>query len=108
MPCGKDGQDVGGWDYESIAELTSEFRRQMPSKGGYSHYQWFKRPGRANYRLDCAVYALAALAMSRLRIDTCDVQRIEARELGREKSRTESGSTATLGTASRFGAINAA
>jgi phage terminase large subunit GpA-like protein len=63
------GEDVHAWDLESIAELTAEYRRQMPSKGGYSHYQWFKRPGHANHRLDCSVLCLAGLALSRLRID---------------------------------------
>ncbi len=37
-----------------------------------------------NHRLDCLVYALAALALSRLKIDDCDLQRTEARNVGKE------------------------
>lgn len=103
LPCGMNGEDVRGWDFESIAELTAEYRRQMPSKGGYTHYQWFKRPGRANHRLDCAVLCLAGLALSRLRIDDCNLQRIEARELAREKSYSESNQPVST---IKYGAIN--
>jgi phage terminase large subunit GpA-like protein len=104
LPSGRNGQDVGGWDLETLAELTAEYRRQMPSKGGYTRRQWFKRPGRPNHRLDCAAYALAALAMSRLKIDTCDLQRIEAREL--EKQQKEKPAGESYEQPIRYGAIN--
>jgi phage terminase large subunit GpA-like protein len=83
LPCGVNGEDVGGWDAETIGELTSEYRRQTNVRG-YQISRWYKRSGRANHRLDCLVYALAALALSRLKIDDCEIQRVEARNVGKE------------------------
>lgn len=77
------GEIKGGWDQEAIAELTAEYRRETNQRG-YTIAQWYKRTGRANHRLDCLVYGLAALAMSRLKIDDCEVQRTEARNVGKE------------------------
>jgi phage terminase large subunit GpA-like protein len=82
LPCGPNGEDKGGWDQETIAELTAEYRRQTNIRG-YTVSRWYKRSGRANHRLDCAVYALAALALSRLKIDDCPPQRTEARNIGK-------------------------
>jgi phage terminase large subunit GpA-like protein len=88
LPCGPNGEDKGGWTVEAIAELTSEYRRQANLRG-YTITRWFKRSGRPNHRLDCLVYALAALRMSRLKIDTCELQRIEARNADKpEKQQT--------------------
>ena len=42
LPCGKNGEDVGGWDQETIAELTAEYRRQTNVRG-YVVSRWFKR-----------------------------------------------------------------
>jgi phage terminase large subunit GpA-like protein len=89
LPAGRQGEDVRGWDFETVAELTSEYRRQLPARGGYTTYQRFKRPGRPNHRLDTLVYALAALSMSRLKIDTCPPQRIKARTLLKEQQEAE-------------------
>ncbi len=84
LPCGPNSEDVGGWDEGTIAELTAEYRRQTNVRG-YTITRWFKRSGRPNHRLDCAVYALAALTLSRLKIDDCEVQRVEARNVGKEE-----------------------
>jgi phage terminase large subunit GpA-like protein len=84
LPCGPNGEVKGGWDQEAIAELTAEYRRQTNLRG-YTISRWYKRTGRPNHRLDCAVYALAALALSRLKIDDCEVQRVEARNVGRNE-----------------------
>jgi phage terminase large subunit GpA-like protein len=84
LPCGPNGEDKGGWDQEAIAELTAEYRRQTNVRG-YAISRWYKRSGRPNHRLDCAVYALAALTLSRLKIDDCEVQRVEALNLGKEE-----------------------
>ena len=84
LPCGPNGEDKGGWDQETIAELTAEYRRQTNIRG-YTVSRWYKRTGRPNHRLDCAVYALAALALSRLKIDDCELQRVEARNVGRKE-----------------------
>jgi phage terminase large subunit GpA-like protein len=90
LPCGPHGEDVGGWDQETIAELTAEYRRQSNLRG-YTVSRWYKKSGRANHRLDCFVYALAALSISRLKIDDCEIQRIEARNIGKpEKSQERS------------------
>ncbi len=90
LPCGPQGEDVGGWDQETIAELTAEYRRQSNLRG-YTVSRWYKKSGRANHRLDCFVYALAALSISRLKIDDCEIQRIEARNIGKpEKSQERS------------------
>jgi phage terminase large subunit GpA-like protein len=80
LPCNADGSDKGGWDVEAIAELTAEYRRQT-NVHGYTITRWHKRPGRPNHRLDCFTYALAALAISRLKIDDCELQRIEGRNV---------------------------
>lgn len=84
LPCGKNGENVGGWDQETIAELTAEYRRQSNLRG-YTISRWYKRGGRPNHRLDCAVYALAALTLSRLKIDDCELQRVEVRNVGRNE-----------------------
>ena len=84
LPCGPDGEDKGGWDQETIAELTAEYRRQTNLRG-YTISRWYKKSGRPNHRLDCLVYALAGLAISRLKIDDCEIQRIEARNIGKSE-----------------------
>ena len=84
LPCGPNGEVKGGWDQEAIAELTAEYRRQTNLRG-YTISRWYKRTGRPNHRLDCAVYALAALTLSKLKIDDCEVQRVEARNVGRNE-----------------------
>jgi phage terminase large subunit GpA-like protein len=93
LPCGPHGEDVGGWDQETISELTAEYRRQTNLRG-YTVSRWYKKSGRPNHRGDCFVYALAALALSRLKIDDCELKRIEARNVGkldeREKNRERS------------------
>jgi phage terminase large subunit GpA-like protein len=83
LPCGTNGEDKGGWDQEAIAELTAEYRRQTNVRG-YAVSRWYKRSGQSNHRLDCAVYGLAALALSRLKIDECEVQRVEARNVDKK------------------------
>jgi phage terminase large subunit GpA-like protein len=85
LPAGPNGEDKGGWDQEAIAELTGEYRRQSKVRG-YTVSRWFKRSGRPNHRLDCCVYALAALSLSRIKIDDCEIQRIEARNVGKPES----------------------
>jgi phage terminase large subunit GpA-like protein len=82
LPCGANGEVKGGWDLEAVAELTAEYRRQANFRG-YTISRWYKRSGRPNHRLDCLVYALAALAISRLKIDDCALQRVEARNVGK-------------------------
>jgi phage terminase large subunit GpA-like protein len=82
LPCGTNGEVAGGWDMEAVAELTAEYRRQTNLRG-YTISRWYKRSGRPNHRLDCLVYALAALAISRLKIDDCALQRTEARNVGK-------------------------
>jgi hypothetical protein len=84
LPCGPNGEDRGGWDQETIAELTAEYRRQTNLRG-YTISRWYKKSGRPNHRLDCLVYALAALAISLLKIDNCALQRVEARNVGKSE-----------------------
>jgi phage terminase large subunit GpA-like protein len=38
--------------------------------------------------LDCFVYALAALALARLKIDDCELQRTEAKNVGSQPEKT--------------------
>ena len=83
---GPNGEVKGGWDAETIAELTAEYRRQSNIRG-YTISRWYKRSGRPNHRLDCMVYALAALSLSRLKIDDCEVQRVEARNVGENEAK---------------------
>jgi phage terminase large subunit GpA-like protein len=89
LPCAADGGVKGGWDIEAVAELTAEYRRQS-SLRGYTVTTWHKRSGRPNHRLDCLVYSLAALAISRLKIDDCAPQRIEARFVGKPEAEKDS------------------
>lgn len=87
LPCGRNGEVAGNWDQETIAELTAEYRRQSNQRG-YTINGWHKKSGRANHRLDCLVYALAALSISRLKIDDCEIQRTEARHLGKQEKQS--------------------
>jgi phage terminase large subunit GpA-like protein len=96
LPCGPNGEDKGGWDAEAIAELTAEYRRQTNLRG-YTITRWFKRSGRPNHRLDCFVYSLAALALSRLKIDECELQRVEARNAGKTAVTKNSGNKSPFG-----------
>ena len=82
LPRGENGEDVGGWTCETIAELTAEYRKQTNLRG-YVITRWHKRAGRANHRLDAVIYSMAALQMSRLKIDSCELQRTEAKNLGK-------------------------
>ena len=84
LPCGPNGEVKGGWDADAVAELTAEYRRRTNLRG-YTVARWHKRSGRPNHRLDCVVYALAALAISRLKIDDCALQRVEARNVGKSE-----------------------
>jgi phage terminase large subunit GpA-like protein len=86
LPCGPNGEVKGGWDSETVAELTAEYRRQTNLRG-YTVSRWYKRSGRPNHRLDCLVYALAGLAISRLKIDACELQRVEVRNVGKPDER---------------------
>jgi phage terminase large subunit GpA-like protein len=88
LPCGENGEVAGGWDIDAIAELTAEYRRQSNSRG-YTISRWYKKSGRPNHRLDCFVYALAGLAISRLKIDDCELQRVEARNVGKPERERE-------------------
>jgi phage terminase large subunit GpA-like protein len=88
LPCGPYGEVKGGWDSEAIAELTAEYRRETNVRG-YVISRWYKRTGQANHRLDCLVYALAALTLSRLKIDDCDLQRVEAKNVGKPEEEKE-------------------
>jgi phage terminase large subunit GpA-like protein len=88
LPRGANGEDKGGWDAETINELTAEYRRQTNSRG-YTITRWHKKLGKPNHRGDCLVYALAALMMTRLKIDECAVQRIEARNVGKADVKPE-------------------
>lgn len=87
LPMGPHGEDKGGWTQGAISELTSEYRRQT-SLRGYVITRWHRRSGQPNHRLDCVVYSMGALSLSRLRLETCDVQRIEARNIGKAESTT--------------------
>jgi hypothetical protein len=44
---------------------------------------------RLPHRLDCFLYSLPALAMSRLKIDECAFQRTEAKNVGKEPEKKE-------------------
>jgi len=88
LPCGVNGEDAGGWDIEAVAELTAEYRREMNVRG-YTVTRWYKRMGRANHRLDCFLYGLGALSISRLKIDECALQRVEAKNVGKEPEKKE-------------------
>ncbi|HET9376150.1 MAG TPA: terminase gpA endonuclease subunit [Chthoniobacterales bacterium] len=71
-----------------MAELTAEYRREQNVRG-YTVTRWHKRADRPNHRLDCFVYALAALALARLKIDDCELQRTEAKNVGKEPEKKE-------------------
>jgi hypothetical protein len=112
---GSQRRSQSDWDAETIAELTAEYRRQSNIRG-YTISRWYKRSGRPNHRLDCMVYALAALSLSRLKIDDCEVQRVEARNVGENEAKKNAaavkwgpqkmvaGSDAGIGGVAGFGA----
>jgi phage terminase large subunit GpA-like protein len=84
--CGPNGETVGGWDPEATAEVTAEYLQEY-NRYGYTKKRWHKVPGRPNHRLDCWLYALAALHIARLKIDDCDIVRTEARNVGTQKEK---------------------
>jgi phage terminase large subunit GpA-like protein len=88
LPCGVNGEVAGGWDLEAVSELTSEYRREEYVRG-YTLTRWHKRSARANHRLDCFVYSLAALALARLKIDDCELQRTEAKNVGKQPEKND-------------------
>jgi len=88
IPRGPNGEEVRGFDSDTISELTAEYRRKTV-KNGYAVYHWFRRSGRPNHRLDAFVYALAAALLSRLKFDAADPQRIPKAELERRQKEKE-------------------
>jgi phage terminase large subunit GpA-like protein len=82
------GEVAGGWHIEAVSELTAAYRREQHVRG-YTVTRWHKPADRANHRLDCFVYALGALAISRLKIDDCALQRVEAKNVGQEPGEKE-------------------
>jgi hypothetical protein len=64
-----------GFNLESLSEFTAEYRTKKVVSG-YPVYSWHKYHGRANQRLDCFVYALAAALLSRVKFDCAEPQRI--------------------------------
>jgi phage terminase large subunit GpA-like protein len=88
IPTAPDGgSGITGWHGDAIEELNSEYL-QSTVQHGYTIHRWHKRPGQPNHRLDCFVYALAALAISRLKIDDCEIQRTEARYVGKQEEQS--------------------
>jgi phage terminase large subunit GpA-like protein len=87
IPCGPNGEDKGGWTQEATEELNAEYQRPQNVRG-YTVTRWYKKSGQANHRLDCLVYALAALSISRLKIDDCEIQRTEARNVGKQEEQS--------------------
>ena len=68
--------------------IDGRVQRRQSNQRGYTINGWHKKSGRANHRLDCLVYALAALSISRLKIDDCEIQRTEARHLGKQEKQS--------------------
>jgi phage terminase large subunit GpA-like protein len=83
IPCNADGSAKGGWDQAATEELEAEYPRKTNVRG-YPVSRWYKKAGQPNHRFDCFVYSLVALHLSRFKIDSCEIQRIEARNV--EKS----------------------
>jgi phage terminase large subunit GpA-like protein len=75
FPCGPNEEDVRGFNLESLSEFTAEYRTKKVVSG-YPVYSWHKFHGRANHRLDCFVYALAAALLSHVKFDSAEPQRI--------------------------------
>ena len=89
LPCGVHGEVAGGWDIEAVAELPAEYRREQNVRS-YTVTRWYKRMGRANHRLDCFLYALSALAMSRLKLTNAPCNGPRRRMLARNRRKKSS------------------
>ena len=68
IPSGPGGTPVRGFDQHVIEEFTSE-SCTVRMVNGFKQYTWHKVAHRSNERLDCLVYALAALIHSRVNLD---------------------------------------
>jgi phage terminase large subunit GpA-like protein len=101
IPRGPNGEEVRGFDSDTIAELSSEYRRKTV-RNGYPVYTWYRRSGRPNHRFDCFCYALAAALLSRVKFDSADSQRIPKAELERRAQ----GSQAQGPPIQKYGVLN--
>jgi phage terminase large subunit GpA-like protein len=68
IPSGPGGGPIRGFDQHVIEEFTAE-SCTVRMVNGFKQYTWHKVAHRSNERLDCLVYALAALVHSRLDLD---------------------------------------
>jgi Phage terminase large subunit (GpA) len=66
--CGPGGTPIRGFDQHVIEEFTSE-SCTVRMVNGFKQYTWRKVAHRSNERLDCLVYALAALVHARVNLD---------------------------------------
>src|SRR5262249_7202451 len=68
IPSGPDGEPVRGFDPHVIEEFTAE-SCTVKMVNRFKQYTWHKVAHRSNERLDCLVYALAAMVHSRVNLD---------------------------------------
>src|SRR5215469_5920313 len=68
IPSGPGGASTRGFDPHVIEEFTAE-SCTVKMVNGFKQYTWHKAAHRSNERLDCLVYALAALVHSRVELD---------------------------------------
>jgi phage terminase large subunit GpA-like protein len=87
IPGGPGGAPVRGFDQHVIEEFTAE-SCTLRMVNGFKQYSWHKVAHRSNERLDCLVYALAALVHSRVELDKLPGPLVESEAKG-QKSRPE-------------------
>jgi phage terminase large subunit GpA-like protein len=68
IPSGPGGSPIRGFDEHVIEEFTAE-SCTVRMVNGFKQYSWHKVAHRSNERLDCLVYALAAVFHSRVDLD---------------------------------------
>jgi len=96
FPCGTTGEEVRGFDLETIGEFTAEYRRKK-MVNGYPVYTWHKYVHLNNHRLDCWVYGFAAMLLTHINFDIAQPRRIPSEQTKEVKERlaADSGTAGT-------------
>jgi len=88
VPAGPNGTPIRGFDQHVIEEFTSE-SCTVRMVNGFKQYTWHKVAHRSNERLDCMVYALAALVHARVDLEKLSGPLIELQTKGQQPASEE-------------------
>jgi phage terminase large subunit GpA-like protein len=88
IPSGPGGAPIRGFNQHVIEEFTAE-SCTVRMVNGFEQYTWRKVGHRSNERLDCLVYALAALVHARVNLEKLSGPLVEAESKEQQPSREE-------------------